>query len=59
MYFSYFENNLCNDLVPYFKSRIVAFDKISSKIDRMKLLCDKLDAKCVECLTKDATKIGK
>ena len=43
----------------FFKSRIVAFDKISSKVEQMKSLCDKMDATCIECSVQDSTKIGK
>lgn len=40
------------------KGRIIAFDKISSKISKMKELCDTLGAKCIECFAQDATKIS-
>lgn len=40
------------------KSRIIAFDKISSKISKMKDLCKKLGSTCIECYCQDATKIG-
>jgi len=40
------------------KSKIIAFDKIASKINKMKLMCTKMNATCVECFCQDGTKIG-
>ena len=40
------------------KSKIIAFDKISSKVNRMKDMCAKMNATCVECFCQDATKLG-
>ena len=41
------------------KSRIVALEKIASKVERMRALCERLGAKCVECLCQDATKLDR
>ncbi len=41
------------------KSRILAFDKIPSKITKMKELCETMNASCIECVSQDATKISK
>ena len=41
------------------KARIVAFDKIASKITKMINLCNKLNATSVEVRLQDATKIGR
>lgn len=39
------------------KGCIIAFDKISSKIKKMKELCERHGASCIQCFTQDSTKI--
>lgn len=41
-----------------FKSKIIAFDKIANKIEKLKELCARLGAVCIECHCQDVTKIG-
>ena len=38
-------------------ARIIAFDKVPSRVKILQSLCEKLKASCVECKCQDATKI--
>lgn len=40
------------------KAKIIAFEKIKSKVVKMKEMCQMMGASSIECICQDATKIG-